>query len=629
MNIKADNTDPRSKTAANFSRDIFGGLMMLWRLRAVDVRQVVQIIVLTVLSLFFEAFSISLVLPLMDMIGAKGDMAALQRRGRLWVVIGDICNYVSLKPTIASLSVIILVLITIRQIVNYKQTMSLARMKHAIGRDLAIRMFESIMRGHAQYIQSIGSGTFVSAIDHQSQALAYLVQSYVTLFGIVLTFVAYGSIMFIAAPLTSVLAIIVGGVVVGLMSRWATISKQLSREVVEFREKFTGFLGERYRSWRLIKLSDSLETERQNIAKHSKRFFKLSIGLARAANRNQLYVAPTLMVIILLCLNISVMYLDLSVATLTLFVIVMVRLMPTVQNFASLRQAIATYSPLVDRVSELLQTAAANREIDTGSRIFEMLKRGIVFEHVSFGYQPGHVVINDLSAEIPAGKMTAIMGPSGAGKSTMVDLLPRLILPTGGSILFDGVPLEDHSLKSLRGHMTVVSQQPVIFSGTVRENVRYVRPDASDAQVEAACRAAYADEFIREMPGGYDSMLAEGGTNISGGQRQRLMLARAFLMEASLVVLDEPTSSLDYESEQKIKLALTNMMSGGNVTLIVVAHRITTVRNADHVIVIKDGSVIEQGPPSSLNRDDSWYASMLNFEDYSKDGNSIEQLQAT
>lgn len=241
-----------------------------------------------------------------------------------------------------------------------------------------------------------------------------------------------------------------------------------------------------------------------------------------------------------------------------------------------------------------------------GSRRVEGLEHSIRFEGVEFAY-PGtsSKVLDSIDLEIPAGATFAIVGPSGAGKSTLVDLIPRFYDPTGGRILWDGTDLRELELSSLRSHMAVVTQDVILFSDTVRENIAFGRPDATMEEIEEAARLAQAHQFIMELPQGYETVLDERGLNLSGGQRQRIAIARAFLKNPPLLILDEATSALDTLSEQGVQEALERVMEGR--TTIVVAHRLSTIQNAHRIAVMDNGRIVAVGSHRELLAADTLY----------------------
>lgn len=222
------------------------------------------------------------------------------------------------------------------------------------------------------------------------------------------------------------------------------------------------------------------------------------------------------------------------------------------------------------------------------------------FEQLRFHYpsRPERPALDDFSLDVAAGQTVALVGASGAGKTTVFGLLLRWYDPDAGRILLDGTPLRDMDLQDLRGRIGIVPQDPVIFSANALENIRYGRPDASDDEVHAAARAAFADEFIAQLPEGYGTFLGERGVRLSGGQRQRIAIARAMLKNPPLLLLDEATSALDANSERMVQAALASAMKGR--TTLVIAHRLATVQRADRIVVLDQGSIAEQGTHAEL-----------------------------
>ncbi|MDR7028083.1 ABC transporter ATP-binding protein [Rhizobium rosettiformans] len=233
-----------------------------------------------------------------------------------------------------------------------------------------------------------------------------------------------------------------------------------------------------------------------------------------------------------------------------------------------------------------------------GAGALEVSDARIEFRNVSFTYGDNPPVLRNLSFVAEGGKTTALVGPSGAGKSTVITLVPRFYDPASGEILIDGHNIADVTKSSLRQHLAYVSQQPYLFEGTIRDNIRYGRPDATDAEIEDAARLANAHDFILAQPQGYDTPVGENGVTLSGGQRQRLSIARALVRNAPILLLDEATSALDTESEAAVQQALDAAMAGR--TVIVIAHRLSTVVNADKIIVMHAGQAVEEGTHQSL-----------------------------
>ena len=246
----------------------------------------------------------------------------------------------------------------------------------------------------------------------------------------------------------------------------------------------------------------------------------------------------------------------------------------------------------IDRIGVVLDTPSTTPD-PTGTPAAVPAQAEIVFDHVTFAYEPGHPVLHDLSLAIPRGQRLALVGPSGAGKSTLAQLLLRLYDPQAGAVRLDRVDLRQLEAGELRKQFGVVPQDPFIFRTTVRDNVRVARPDASDALIRHACELANAWEFIARLPGGLDARVGEGGSSLSGGQRQRLAIARALLAEPQCFIFDEATSALDTLSEQLIQEAFEKNLGGR--TVIFIAHRLATVKNCDRILVIADGRIAQDG----------------------------------
>lgn len=263
-------------------------------------------------------------------------------------------------------------------------------------------------------------------------------------------------------------------------------------------------------------------------------------------------------------------------------------------------------------IYELLDLQPQQRE-EPNARDLVVTEARIELKGVTFRYGGGDQILKQVDIVAEGGKTTALVGPSGAGKSTIISLIPRFYDPAEGIILIDGQDIAKVTKSSLRRHLAYVSQQPYLFEGTIRDNIRYGRPEATDAEVEEAARLAYAHSFIMAQPQGYETPVGENGVTLSGGQRQRLSIARALVRNAPILLLDEATSALDNESEAAVQKALDTAMNGR--TVVVVAHRLSTVVKADKIIVMAEGQVVEEGNHEALaRRPDGLYARLNNLQ---------------
>jgi len=284
--------------------------------------------------------------------------------------------------------------------------------------------------------------------------------------------------------------------------------------------------------------------------------------------------------------------------------------MSPIKKIAEFPAALAVALASAERVFDLLDQP--ERERDKPGEREARFTREIRYEAVSFSYGTGPPVLDRVSLTIPKGHVVAIVGPSGAGKTTLVDLLPRFHDPSAGRILVDDVPATELTRSSLRRLLGVVGQETILLNDTVHANIAFGTSEASRVQVEQAAAAANADEFIRQLPERYDTMLGERGTRLSGGQRQRIAIARALLRDPPILILDEATSALDPVSERLVREAIERLVR--DRTVLVIAHRLSTVRHADEIVVLNEGQVVERGDHTALYHDGGLYRRLYDLQ---------------
>ncbi len=303
-----------------------------------------------------------------------------------------------------------------------------------------------------------------------------------------------------------------------------------------------------------------------------------------------------------------------SVGALVQFVIFSVMVAGGVGALTEIWSELQRAAGATERLVDLLNANDPVRDPAKPRTLAAPVRGAIRFEDVTFRYpaRPEHLALDRVSLAVEPGETVALVGPSGAGKSTIIQLIERFYDPSEGSISLDGIDLRQLARHDFRQHMALVPQDAVIFATTARENIRFGRPDASDAEVEEAARAAYADDFLSRLPEGYDTQLGERGVMLSGGQKQRIAIARAILRDAPVLLLDEATSALDAESERLVQSAIDRMARGR--TTIIIAHRLATVKNADRILVFDEGRIVAQGSHDALVSEGGLYARLARLQ---------------
>ena len=305
------------------------------------------------------------------------------------------------------------------------------------------------------------------------------------------------------------------------------------------------------------------------------------------------------------------------------FVLVVSRLLPGVASVSTWLVTLKSYRASVMVIEELLALRPVQRAA-RGGRPCLGLREGLAFEEVTFSYPNAPAVLHDVNVVIPKGTTTAIVGPSGAGKSTIVDLIARLYQPTTGRVTVDGIDLQEYDVASWRRAIGFVSQETFIFNTSIRDNIAFASPDASDEDIRWAAEQADAQEFIQRLPQGYETVVGDRGLKLSGGQRQRIAIARAMVRRPPILIFDEATSSLDHESEQRIQQAMERLSR--DRTVIVVAHRLSTVIRADQLIIVDNGHVVEQGTHHELMQRGRWYWKLYRADGLAGEGENRQAV---
>lgn len=398
------------------------------------------------------------------------------------------------------------------------------------------------------------------------------------------------------------------------------ISKRMKMIMETCQASFASILErvkEVYEGHRLIKLSDTYALEMDRFKRINDGVSKMMIDMTKVTSMGTPLTQLVFMSGVALVLAFAMFQISQRVITMgdfVTFLAALLLLMPPLRNLAGVNSGFVVMAVAAESIFATLDEAD---EADEGKVDLTTCKGDFVFEHVSMRYpNTKRDAVHEFNLEVKAGDCIALVGLSGSGKSTLVHMIPRFWNPTKGRILLDGIDIRDLKLESLRRHIAIVSQDVMIFDDTIRNNVLYGSPDATEAEVWKALEDASLADFVRTLPEGLDTVVGEGGSRLSGGQKQRLSIARAFLRNAPILILDEATSALDSENEMKIKGALVSLMKGR--TTFMVAHRFSTIEHATKIVAMADGVVKEMGTRAELLEQNGLFAELLRLQSLEK-----------
>lgn len=471
------------------------------------------------------------------------------------------------------------------------------------------QVFAHIIRLPADFYDEATSGQLLSKILYDveqvaqvsADALTDFIQNIFLLIGLLTVMFVLSwqlSLMFLTTiPFTAV--------IVNLTNKRV---RRLSHRGQKAMRVVTDVASEAIEGYRVIRVfgGESYEIEKFNQATEASRINDLKVAFSKALNITgvQLVIALGISCIILASIELAKVV-TVSPGAFVAIIAAMIQLLKPFKTLSTLNSVFQRGLAGADSVFKLLDEPI---EPQTTGVSIEKVRGEIQFSHVSFAYRAGKNVLHDVTFTVPAGKTVALVGQSGSGKTTISSLLPRFYETNQGTITLDHLEINQIDLKSLRSHIALVSQNVTLFNDTLANNIAYGCFDVSREKIIQAATLAYADEFIKRLPQGYDTSIGENGVQLSGGQRQRLAIARAILKNAPILILDEATSALDSESEQFIQKALEEVMK--NRTTIVIAHRLSTVRTADKIIVLQHGRLVEEGTHDVLLELNGYYANL-------------------
>ncbi|HEY9762433.1 MAG TPA: ABC transporter ATP-binding protein [Trichocoleus sp.] len=510
---------------------------------------------------------------------------------------------------------VILLAILLKNLANYFSVLSRESLARHLTRDIRKAGIELVLEVDIDYHNKMRAGDIIQRLNDQTGRAVGSVGTSVSLIctSINILFLI-GILIAISWKLTILSAFFLSGVVL-LNKHIITSSKRHGKALADASREYSIHVLEVINGIRLVKATTSEQREfgklQTLIDNRETAALKSQINFAFIGPLNEVSSIIALVAIILAGRTI---FNDTAISTTVLltFLFVLSRLIPFISNLNTARSQLANSTASVEFVYDFLRKDNKSF-MQNGHLPYSGLKQEIRFENISFKY-PGNSnwVLSDVTLHLPKGQTLALVGTSGAGKSTLSELLPRFYDPTLGQITIDGMDLKEFDIKTLRRQMGIVSQETFLFNASVRDNIAYAYPEATDDEVIQAARRANAYEFIMNLPNGFSTFIGDRGVLLSGGQRQRLAIARALLQNPDILILDEATSALDTVSEQIVQQAIDELSR--DRTVLVIAHRLSTIRNADQIVVLENGQVVESGTHTTLLQRNGTYAHLHSIQ---------------
>ncbi|MEI8321130.1 MAG: ABC transporter ATP-binding protein [Alphaproteobacteria bacterium] len=503
----------------------------------------------------------------------------------------------------------------IKGIAAYGESIVMNRMGQRILSDLQYDLLSHLIRADLAFFQNNSTGTLISRCTNDINLMRGVVSNTLTSLGKDLLMVIFlVAVMFENDWVLAALTFFVFPLAVYPIVRIGKKMRKVSTFTQEQTGSFLSLLNELFHGTRLVKAFNMEEYERDRAKKTIESLFKLALR----SNRIRSLSSPIMETLGGIAIVIVIFYGGYQVIQHTntagaffSFITALLLAYEPMKRLANLNANLQEGLAATRRVFDLMDIEPTIQNSDTAQDL-PVEKGQIELQNVHFQYTPKKPVLKNLTLKIPAGKKVALVGESGSGKSTLLNLIPRFYEVDKGTILIDNIPLKNFTLESLRSNLSLVSQEITLFNDTVRANILYGKPDATEAEIVKAAKDAAAHSFILKLPHGYDTFIGESGLKLSGGQRQRISIARALLKNAPILLLDEATSALDTTSERHVQKALDQLMKGR--TCLIIAHRLSTVKNADRIIVLDEGQIVEEGTHDALVKRKGIYAQLCQWQ---------------
>ncbi len=569
------------------------------------------------ISSFFEVFQLGLMVPLVDVIFTHKQIRV--PNSHLPQFILDLIsrlNHMDPHKAIVPFLFVTILVMSIKNFIIFAYSFLMSDISQRLMRDIRYKLYEKIQNLSLDYFSAKRTGELVSRITFDvniiENAVSYglidlFKQSFVIIICIITAFSIY--------PQGALIIFLVFPLIIYPLSRIGNRLKAISKGTQEKMADINAHLLETISGVKLIKAFCTEDYEINKFKGQNHELYKLKMKSVKRL----ILISPITEIIATVCacvvlwmLGRKVMEGDLSFGVFSMFLGSIMTLVSPIKKLGNVNALIQQALAANERIYSVLEKQPSVKE-KKGAIVVGELKRSIELKDICFQYDKNSgIVLKNINLEVKKGELIAIVGPTGSGKTTLVNLFPRFYDPVKGTVYMDGIDIKDVTLKSLRQQFGIVSQETILFNDTVRANIAYGRMDAAKEEIEEAAKKAFAHRFIQNMPNGYDTIIGERGFRLSGGEKQRIAIARAILKNPPILILDEATSQLDSESEKYVQEALDKLMQ--HRTVVAIAHRLSTIKKADKIVVLEKGKIVGVGSHYELLQNCSLYKRLYNMQ---------------
>jgi ABC-type multidrug transport system fused ATPase/permease subunit len=572
-------------------------------------KSILILIAMTFIATISEALGLGLFYPIFQYINAEGDVSVLLEQSGIWKYIILFVSMIGMDISLGILLVFSFIAFFGRQFFMYIRSVYSAKISKYLEMQLSKKLFKNYLLADMEYYDSMPIGVFANIITRETVAATAAIMSPIEIATHAIMLMVFFSMLLLVSWEMTLASVVVLIIASRIPRAWIQQSEKIGMNLVNTNNYLTAFLIDRLKSPRLVRLAgtkNAEEMEFNQIIDKQRQYYVLSSILT---SKTELILEPVIILLSLIFLYFSVKVLHMPIELIGLYLLISMRLLPVVKGTVLIWQSIRGSLGSVEAVDRKIKNMTSSKEKNEGTIMLPLSDIDLNFNSIYYSYPLSNKpAIKDVSFSVACNTITAIVGPSGGGKSTLIDLIPRLRTISSGSIEINGVNIEKYNIDSLRELVAYVPQNPQIFNGSVASHICYGSKEATNKEINIAASLAGANNFIDDLPDKYNTLVGEDATKLSGGQRQRLDLARALIKKTPLLILDEPTSNLDADSEMDFKNTLLNILKQTNTTIIIISHRLSGISYADQIIVLDKGEIKEKGTHKELIFAKGWYS---------------------